>query len=148
MRKINQFDIDIVNLKYGSKTRYRFYLKSNRIYCEDVFTDEKVIVGQYDSTIYTPGKIEVINYGMSEEISSKPELIYIKEDFDLSFLLNLDFKVRPEDGFYVKKIYLCNDDDDKNFYEIDPNTRIVQLTRLDGQLDDTIIKLYKMGAIE
>jgi len=148
MRNKKEENIDIVDIKKLSKTRHHYYLKSNQIYCEDFFSEEKVIVGRYDSTIYYPGKIEIIKDNKKELISLTPKLIYIKKDFDMSLLLNIDFKIREEDGFYVKKIYLCNDDDDKNFYAIDPNTRIVYLTRLDGQLDDTIITLYKIGAIE
>ena len=140
MRNKKEENIDIVDIKKLSKTRHHYYLKSNQIYCEDLFSEEKVIVGRYDSTIYYPGKIEIIKDNKEELISLTPEL--------MSLLLNIDFKIRKEDGFYVKKIYLCNDEDDKNFYEIDPNTRIVHLTRLDGQLDDTIITLYKIGAIE
>ena len=38
----------------------------------------------------------------------------------------------------VKKVYLNNDNDDKNFYVINPITRIIELTRLDGELDNTL----------
>lgn len=48
----------------------------------------------------------------------------------------------------VKKVYLNNDNDDKNFYEINPITRIIELTRLDGELDDTLYDLIKDGLVE
>lgn len=49
---------------------------------------------------------------------------------------------------YVKKVYLNNADDDKNFYKISKNSRKIELTRLDGELDDTLFDLIQAGLVE
>lgn len=48
----------------------------------------------------------------------------------------------------MKKVYLCNENDDKNFYHILKETREIELTRLDGELDDTLYDLIQAGLVE
>ena len=75
-------------------------------------------------------------------------MLKIKNYIDLRILLNYGFKIREEDNYLVKKVYLGNDNDDKNFYQINPITRIIELTRLDGELDDTLYDLIKDDLVE
>ena len=49
---------------------------------------------------------------------------------------------------YVKKVYLNNENDDKNFYRISKSSRKIELTRLDGELDDTLFDLIQAGLVE
>lgn len=49
---------------------------------------------------------------------------------------------------YVKKVYLNNENDDKNFYRISKSSRKIELTRLDGELDDTLYDLIQAGIVE
>lgn len=49
---------------------------------------------------------------------------------------------------YVKKVYLNNDNDDKNFYRISKKSRKIELKRLDGELDDTLYDLIQAGLVE
>lgn len=48
---------------------------------------------------------------------------------------------------YFKKAYLANADDDKVCYKID-NKRIVKITRLDRELDNTLYDLIQAGLVE
>ena len=75
-------------------------------------------------------------------------MLKIKNYIDLRILLNYGFEIREEDNYLVKKVYLKNDNDDKNFYQINPITRIIELTRLDGELDDTLYDLIKDDLVE
>lgn len=49
---------------------------------------------------------------------------------------------------YVKKVYLNNENDDKNFYRISKSSRKIELTRLDGELDDTLYDLIRADLVE
>lgn len=49
---------------------------------------------------------------------------------------------------YVKKVYLNNENDDKNFYRISKSSRKIELTRLDGELDDTLYDLIQANMVE
>ena len=49
---------------------------------------------------------------------------------------------------YVKKVYLNNENDDKNFYRISKSSRKIELTRLDGELDDTLYDLIQADMVE
>ena len=49
---------------------------------------------------------------------------------------------------YVKKVYLNNENDDKDFYRISKSSRKIELTRLDGELDDTLFDLIQAGIVE
>lgn len=76
-------------------------------------------------------------------------MIKIIDEVNLFVLINsYGFTLRKEDNYLVKKVYLNNADDDKNFYQINPVTRIIELTRLDGELDDTLFELTKDGLVE
>lgn len=75
-------------------------------------------------------------------------MLKIKEGIPLRVLLSYGFVWRKEDNYMVKKVYLENDEDDKNFYQINPITRIIELKRLDNELDDTLYDLIKDGIVE
>lgn len=49
---------------------------------------------------------------------------------------------------YVKKVYLCNENDDRLFYHISKKTRKIKLARLDEELDDTLYDLITAGLVE
>ena len=66
----------------------------------------------------------------------------------LAIINNYGFKLRAEDNYLVKKVYLKDANDGKNFYQINPITRIIELTRFDGPLDDTLFELTKDGLVE
>lgn len=143
--------MDVVELKTKVKNKeINFFLNDGYIYCKNNKTEEIAIVGNYYCIDVSAKGIKIIdenhNVMYLNKISEKPNLIYISENMDLKLLKSLGFQLR-EDGHYVKKVYLCNENDDKNFYDIDPKTRILKLTRLDGDLDDTIINLVKGGFI-
>lgn len=73
----------------------------------------------------------------------------IKDDVDLKELEKFGFinnKFYPLS--YTKKVYLKNENDDKNFYHILKETRKIELTRLDGKLDDTLYDLIQAGLVE
>ncbi len=72
-------------------------------------------------------------------------MLKIKDSVDLKELEKFGFKKFP-DG-YFKKVYLANADDDKVYYRID-NNRIIKITRLDGELDNTIYDLIQAGLVE
>lgn len=78
-------------------------------------------------------------------------MLKIKDDIDLKELKKFGFEYvfsEPFD-FCYKKVYLRNEDDDKNFYKIvDNKYREIQLTRLDGKLDDTLYDLITAGLVE
>ena len=75
-------------------------------------------------------------------------MLKIKDNVDLLMLYNFGFVHRKDDNCMVKKVYLENDDDDKNFYEINPITRIIRITRLDGELDNTLYDIIKADLVE
>lgn len=75
-------------------------------------------------------------------------MLKIKDEIPLRILLSYDFVWRKDDNYIVKKVYLKNADDDKNFYRINPITRIIELTRLDGELDNTLYDLINDGLVE
>ena len=52
-------------------------------------------------------------------------MLKIKDNVDLMRLYCYGFVLRKEDNCMVKKVYLNNDNDDKNFYQINPITRII-----------------------
>lgn len=66
----------------------------------------------------------------------------------LAIINNYGFKLREEDNYLVKKVYLKDDNDGKNFYQINPITRIIELTRFDGPLDDTLFELIRDKLVE
>lgn len=74
-------------------------------------------------------------------------LLRIKKEVDLKELEKFGFTKR-EDGYWVKKVYLGNADDDKNFYQISEETRKIELTRLDGEFDGTLYELIQAKLVE
>jgi hypothetical protein len=76
-------------------------------------------------------------------------MLKIKDEVSLEELEKFGFKksLYYEDD-YVKKVYLKNEDDDKNFYRINNKTREIRLTRLDGKLDATLYDLIQAGLVE
>lgn len=144
--------MDVVDLKAKVKNKeINFFLNDGYIYCKNNKTEEIAIVGNYYCIDVQANGIKIINENHDvmylNKINKKSNYIYISENMDLKLLEAFGFKKRKEDGHYVKKVYLCNEDDDKNFYDIDPKTRLLRLTRLDGELDNTIINLVKAGFI-
>ena len=75
-------------------------------------------------------------------------MLKIKNNVDLKELGKYGFVIRTEDNCLVKKVYLGNVNDDKNFYQINPITRIIELKRLDNELDDTLYDLIKADLVE
>ena len=75
-------------------------------------------------------------------------MLKIKGYIDLLILQEYGFKVREIDNYLVKKVYVGNESDDKLFYEINPLSRIIEITRLDGDLDDTLYDLIKDDLVE
>ena len=75
-------------------------------------------------------------------------MLKIKDNIDLKELEKYGFKYSPIDYRFVKKVYLNNDNDDKNFYEINPITREIKITRLDNKLDCVLYDLIKDDLVE
>ncbi|MBR1540710.1 MAG: hypothetical protein IJ629_06135 [Clostridia bacterium] len=75
-------------------------------------------------------------------------MLKIKDDVDLKELEKFGFSYNRIYGGYTKKVYLKNDSDDKNFYVIRENSRIIKITRLDGKLDDTLYDLIQANLVE
>lgn len=67
-------------------------------------------------------------------------MLRIKKEVNLKELEKFGFKEFPN-GFF-KKAYLANNDDDRVCYRIKED-REVRITRLDGQLDDTLYDLVQ-----
>ena len=77
-------------------------------------------------------------------------MLKIKNDVDLEKLKDFGFvtSITYNPLSYVKKVYLNNENDDKNFYRISKSSRKIELTRLDGELDDTLYDLIQAGLVE
>ncbi len=77
-------------------------------------------------------------------------MLKIKDDVDLEMLKDFGFvtSITYNPLSYVKKVYLNNENDDKNFYRISKSSRKIELTRLDGELDDTLYDLIQAGLVE
>ncbi len=74
-------------------------------------------------------------------------MLKIKDEVELKELEKFGFLDRDDES-YVKKVYLKNDNDDKNLYVIYKKTHIIDLARLDGELDDTLYDLIKANLVE
>ena len=57
------------------------------------------------------------------ELIDDTRTLKVRKFADYSFLTSLGFEFRKRDNHYVKKVYLKNDNDDRNFYDINPQTR-------------------------
>jgi len=75
-------------------------------------------------------------------------MLKIKDDVDLKELEKFGFKPNYVFREYTKKVYLKNDNDDKNVYVINGITRVIELSRLDDELDDTLYDLIQAGLVE
>ena len=77
-------------------------------------------------------------------------MLKIKDDVELEKLKDFGFvtSITYNPLSYVKKVYLNNENDDKNFYRISKSSRKIELTRLDGELDDTLYDLMQAGLVE
>jgi len=77
-------------------------------------------------------------------------MLKIKDSVDLEKLKEFGFvtSLTYNPLSYVKKVYLNNENDDKNFYRISKSSRKIELTRLDGELDDTLFDLIQAGLVE
>ena len=75
-------------------------------------------------------------------------MLRIKPEIDLKELEKFGFKYNCFYREYTKKVYLKNDDDDKNFYVIKEIPRTIELSRLDNGLDDTLYDLITAGLVE
>ena len=77
-------------------------------------------------------------------------MLKIKDDVNLEKLKDFGFVtyITYNPLSYVKKVYLNNENDDKNFYRISKSSRKIELTRLDGELDDTLYDLIQAGIVE
>ncbi len=76
-------------------------------------------------------------------------MLKIKDDVDLEKLKEFGFSTNKYYPLsYVKKVYLRNENDDKNFYHINKKSRKIKLTRLDGELDNTLYDLIKADLVE
>lgn len=78
-------------------------------------------------------------------------MLRIKEGIDLKELEKFGFKqisYYPAPVDFFKKVYLGNDDDDRICYHIKEEKRIIQITRLDGELDNTLYDLIKADMVE
>lgn len=72
--------------------------------------------------------------------------IKIKNDVNLDILEDFGFK--KSNGCWFKKVYMANDNDDRVCYRIDTSDRIINITRLDGELDNTLYKLFSSNLVE
>ena len=76
-------------------------------------------------------------------------MLKIKDDVELEKLKEFGFTTNKYYPLsYVKKVYLRNENDDKNFYHINKKSRKIKLTRLDGELDNTLYDLIKADLVE
>ena len=73
----------------------------------------------------------------------------IKQNVDLKELEKFGFQYVSSEyyDYYWKKVYLCNDMDDRIIYKILEDGEI-QIIRLDGELDDTLYDLIQAGLVE
>ena len=76
-------------------------------------------------------------------------MLKIREDVDLNVLKKYGFKyiedLLTKKPYYFKKTYLGNDD--RICYHIEVNTRKIIISRLDGDLDDTLYDLIKADLV-
>lgn len=70
----------------------------------------------------------------------------IKNKVDLDILKSMDFK--EQEDCWFKKVYMKNDNDDRVCYRISKLDRIIHITRLDGEIDDTLFRLFKLNLVE
>ena len=79
-------------------------------------------------------------------------MLKIKDNVDLKELEKFGFKyiedLLTKNPYYFKKTSLENADDDRICYHIEVNTRKIIISRLDGDLDNTLYDLIKADLVE
>lgn len=81
----------------------------------------------------------------------KARKMKLRDKVDFNKLADFGFeKITYSDDniCWFKKVYMSNDNDDRVCYRIQENNRIVQITRLDGELDSTLLQLFEANLIE
>lgn len=81
----------------------------------------------------------------------KARKMKLRDKVDFNKLADFGFEkivYSDEDICWFKKVYMANDSDDRVCYRIREYNREVQLTRLDGELDDTLLQLFEANLIE
>lgn len=61
--------------------------------------------------------------------------------------MTMNKNLRKKDNHYVKTVYLKNDNDDRNFYDINPQTCELKVD-IQNYLDNTLLSLCKGGILE
>ena len=78
-------------------------------------------------------------------------MLKIKNGVPIKLLENYGFKYvsknEKEHDCYFKKVYLCNANDDKVCYEIQFPDMEIKITRLDGELDNTLYDLIMANLV-
>lgn len=81
----------------------------------------------------------------------KTQRMKIRSKVNLERLIDFGFeKIVYSDNniCWFKKVYMANDNDDRVCYRIDSVNRILQISRLDGELDNTLLQLFEANLIE
>lgn len=81
----------------------------------------------------------------------KTQRMKIRSKVNLERLIDFGFeKIVYNDNniCWFKKVYMANDNDDRVCYRIDGVNRILQISRLDGELDNTLLQLFEANLIE
>lgn len=81
----------------------------------------------------------------------KAQRMKIRSKVNLERLIDFGFeKIVYSDNniCWFKKVYMANDNDDRVCYRIDSMNRILQISRLDGELDNTLLQLFEANLIE
>lgn len=143
-------EIDIVKLKeYVKEKRLNFFIKDGYIYCDDIDRGERIIVGNYACIELNASVLKIVDEnGLTKyEFNDEQRILKTKKFIDYQFLTSLGFQLRERDGHYVKKVYLNNDNDDKNFYDINPQTCEMRVD-IEHYFDNTILSLCLGGILE
>lgn len=77
--------------------------------------------------------------------------IVLRDKVDFNKLADFGFEkivYSDEDICWFKKVYMANDNDDRVCYRIRECNREVHITRLDGELDDTLLQLFEANLVE
>lgn len=143
-------DIDIVELKeLVKRKKLSFFIKDGYIYCEDSRRGERVILGNYSCVELSHKVLKIIlENGLHQfELIDDIRTLKVRKFADYSFLISLGFELRKKDNHYVKTVYLKNDNDDRNFYDINPQTCELKVD-IQNYLDNTLLSLCKGGILE
>ena len=77
-------------------------------------------------------------------------MLKIKDNVDLKELEKFGFEYLSSEyyDYYYKKVYLGNDNDDRVIYKITDLDRIINIIRIDSEIDDTLYDLIKADLVE